>query len=39
MPTTIKQIEEPEKKRTVLKVEGEMLIDDALQVERIALGL
>jgi len=39
MPTTIQQIEEPEKQRTVLKVEGEMLLDDALLVERIALGL
>ena len=39
MPTTIQQIEEPEKRRTVLKIEGEMLLDDALLVERIALGL
>jgi anti-anti-sigma regulatory factor len=39
MPTTIKQIDDNENGKTVLKVEGEMLLDDALLLERIALGL
>lgn len=38
MPTNIKQID-GEHGKTILKVEGEMLLDDALLVERIALGL
>lgn len=39
MPTTIKQIDDRENGRTVLKVQGEMLLDDALLLQRIALGL
>jgi len=39
MPTTIKQIDDPEQGKTILRVEGEMLLDDALLLERIALGL
>ena len=39
MPTTIKQIEDSERGTTILRVEGEMLQDDALLLERIALGL
>ena len=39
MPTTIKQIEDSERGATILRVEGEMLQDDALLLERIALGL
>jgi anti-anti-sigma regulatory factor len=39
MPTSITQIDDRERERTVLRVEGEMLLDDALLLERIALGL
>ncbi|MGH9820602.1 MAG: hypothetical protein ACRD43_10575 [Pyrinomonadaceae bacterium] len=39
MPTNIQQIDDIENGTTVLKVEGEMLLDDALLLERIALGL
>ena len=36
MPTHITQIEDNEHQRTVLRVEGDMLLDDALLLERIA---
>ncbi|HMQ02775.1 MAG TPA: hypothetical protein PKD26_02560 [Pyrinomonadaceae bacterium] len=36
MPTHITQIDDNEHQRTVLRVEGEMLLDDALLLERIA---
>ncbi|MBK9152877.1 MAG: hypothetical protein IPM25_01380 [Chloracidobacterium sp.] len=36
MPTHITQIEDTEHQRTVLRVEGEMMLDDALLLERIA---
>lgn len=36
MPTHITQIDDNEHQRTVLRVEGDMLLDDALLLERIA---
>lgn len=36
MPTHITQIDDTERRRTVLRVEGEMMLDDALLLERIA---
>ena len=36
MPTHITQIDDNEHQRTVLRVEGEMMLDDALLLERIA---
>jgi len=39
MPTQIQQIDDADRGLTVLRVEGEMLLDDALLLERIALGL
>lgn len=39
MPTNIQQIDDLDRGKTVLRVEGEMLLDDALLLERIALGL
>jgi len=39
MPTNIQQIDDHESGRTILKVEGEMLLDDAILLEKIALGL
>src|SRR6266700_8098905 len=39
MATKIQQIDDREHGKTVLRVEGEMLLDDALLLERIALGL
>lgn len=36
MATSIKQIEDPERNRIVLRVEGEMLLEDALLLEKIA---
>lgn len=35
MPTHIKQHSDPESGRTVFRVDGEMLIDDALLLERL----
>ena len=37
MPTTITQNENPDTGRTIFRVEGEMLLDDALLLEKIAL--
>ena len=39
MATSIQQIDDREQGKTILRVEGEMLLDDALLLERIALGL
>lgn len=39
MPTNITQIEDTGGGKTILRVEGEMLRDDALLIERIGLGL
>ncbi|MBA2378053.1 MAG: hypothetical protein H0V76_00595 [Blastocatellia bacterium] len=39
MPTQITQTDDQETGRSTLRVEGEMLIDDALVLERIATGI
>lgn len=39
MPTSIKQIEDPERNRTVLRVEGSMTEQDAVLLEKIAVEI
>lgn len=39
MPTNITQIEDEERGRTVLRVEGSMTFEDAILLEKIALGM
>ena len=39
MPTHITQIDDSEHQRTLLRVEGEMTLDDALLLERIATDI
>jgi anti-anti-sigma regulatory factor len=39
MPTTITQLEDTERRKTVLRVEGSMTRDDAELLEKIALDL
>lgn len=39
MPTNITQIDDSERDLIVLRVEGELMLDDALILEKIALGL
>lgn len=39
MPTSIKQIEDPERNRTVLRVEGTMTEQDAVLLEKIAVEI
>ena len=39
MPTNIKQIEDIERGKTILRVEGEMFLEDALLLEKIALQM
>jgi anti-anti-sigma regulatory factor len=39
MATSITQMDDPERDKTVLRIEGEMSLDDAELLERIALGL
>lgn len=39
MPTNITQMEDAERGKTVLRVEGSLYIDDALLLEKIALDL
>lgn len=39
MPTTIVQIEDAERGKIILRVEGEMFQDDALLLEKIALQM
>ena len=39
MPTNITQIEDPERGKTILRVEGELTETDAILLEKIALGL
>ena len=39
MPTNILQIEDSERGKTILRVEGEMTFDDAVLLEKIALGM
>lgn len=39
MPTSIQQIEDGERGKTVLRVAGEMMIEDALLLEKIAVEM
>ena len=39
MPTQITEIEDDERGKTILRVEGELLFDDAVLLEKIALGM
>ena len=39
MPTTLTQLEDPERGKTILRVEGSMTYDDAVLLEKIALDL
>lgn len=39
MPTVIQEIEDAERSRTILRVAGEMFSEDALLLEKIALGM
>ncbi len=39
MPTQITQIEDSGRQRTILRVEGDMMLDDALLLEKIALEM
>ena len=39
MPTHITQIEDTDRDRAILRVDGELLLDDALLLERLAQGL
>lgn len=39
MPTNIVQIEDAERGKTILRVEGEMTVEDALLLEKIALEM
>ena len=39
MPTNITQIEDVQSGRTILRVEGELLYDDAILLEKIALAM
>jgi anti-anti-sigma regulatory factor len=39
MPTTITQLEDAERGKTVLRVAGSMMQEDAVLLEKIALGL
>ncbi len=39
MPTNITQVEDPERDKTILHVEGEMFLEDALLLEKIALDM
>lgn len=39
MPTSITQLEDTERGKTILRVEGEMFLDDALLLEKIALQM
>ncbi len=39
MPTNIKQIEDLERNKTILRVEGSMTREDAVLLEKIALGM
>lgn len=36
MPTTITQLEDAERRKTVLRIEGSMLKDDAILLEKVA---
>ena len=39
MATQITQIDLPDRRRTILRVEGEMLLDDAVLLEKLATGI
>lgn len=39
MPTSITQVEDPERQKTLLRVEGTMMRDDAILLEKIALDV
>jgi len=39
MPTSIQQIEDTERGKTILRVKGEMTEEDAVLLEKIALGM
>jgi anti-anti-sigma factor len=39
MATQITQVEDVERGKTILRVEGEMMYDDAVLLEKIALGM
>ena len=39
MPTTIQEVEDTERGKTILRVEGEMFREDAILLEKIALGM
>lgn len=39
MPTSMTQIEDPERGKTILRVEGNMMLEDAVLLEKIALGM
>lgn len=39
MPTKITQLEDAERKKTVLRIEGELLFEDAVLLEKIVLDL
>lgn len=39
MPTKITQLEDSERNKTVLRVEGELMLEDAILLEKIALDL
>jgi anti-anti-sigma regulatory factor len=39
MPTNITQVEDTERDKTILRVEGEMFLEDALLLEKIALDM
>ncbi len=39
MPTTMTQVEDPERGKTILRVEGVMMRDDAILLEKVALNL
>ena len=39
MPTTLTQIEDPERGKTILRVEGSMTREDAILLEKIALDM
>ncbi len=39
MPTNITQLDDPEREKVILRVEGELMFDDAILLEKIALDL
>jgi anti-anti-sigma regulatory factor len=39
MPTSITQVEDPERQKTMLRVEGTMMLEDAVLLEKIALDM